>query len=61
MFKFKKKGIEPLALLVRDHADPAGRGGGLVEEISDEEPTVRQISGSALDSQLMEGITYTEV
>ena len=36
-------------------------GGGLVEQISDEEPTVRQVSGSALDSQLMEGITYTEV
>ena len=35
--------------------------GGLVEQISDEEPTVRQVSGSALDSQLMEGITYTEV
>ena len=33
----------------------------LVERISDEEPTVRQFSGSALDSQLMEGITYSEV
>ena len=71
---------EPLALLVLNHADPAGqhaatqsttslweclpaqpepsRGGGLVEQISDEEPTVRQVSGSALDSQLMDGITY---
>ena len=36
-------------------------GDGLVERISDEEPTVRQVSGSALDSQLMEGITYSEV
>ena len=73
---------EPLALLVFDHADPAGqhaatqsttslwerlpaqpepsRGGGLVERISDEEPTVHQVSGTALDSQLMEGITYLE-
>ena len=73
---------EPLALLVLDHADPAGqhaatqnttslwerlpaqpepsRGGGLVERISDEEPTVRQVPGMALDSQLMEGITYLE-
>ena len=73
---------EPLALLVLDHADPAGqhaatqsttslwerlpaqpelsRGGGMVERISDEEPTVRQVSGTALDSQLMEGITYLE-
>ena len=73
---------EPLALLVLDHADPAGqhaatqnttslwervpaqpepsRGGGLVERISDEEPTVRQVPGTALDSQLMEGITYLE-
>ena len=71
---------EPLALSVLNHADPAGqhaatqsttslwerlpaqpeppRGSGLVEQISDEEPTVRQASGSALDSQLMEGITY---
>ena len=99
------QGIEPLALLVHDHADPVGqhaviqkllgpagpkvkepllvlnhadpaglhaatrlpaqpeppRGGGLVERISDEEPTVRQVLGSALDSQLMEGITYAEV
>ena len=76
------QGIEPLALLVLDHADPAGqhaatqsttslwerlpaqpelsRGGGMVERISDEEPTVRQVSGTALDSQLMEGITYLE-
>ena len=76
------QGIEPLALLVLNHADPAGqhaatqsttslwkhlsaqpepsRGGGLVERISDEEPTVHQVSGSALDSQLMEGITYLE-
>ena len=74
---------EPLALLAVNQADPAGQhaaaqsttslrehlpaqpepplGGGLVEQISDEEPTVRQVSGSALDSQLMEGITYTEV
>ena len=74
---------EPLALLVLNHADPAGQhaatqsttslwerlpaqpeppcGDGLVERISDEEPTVRQVSGSALDSQLMEGITYSEV
>ena len=102
------QGIEPLALLVLDHADPAGQhaviqkkllgpadptvkeplallvlnhatqstsslweclpaqpeppcGDGLVERISDEEPTVRQVSVSALDSQLMEGITYSEV
>ena len=34
---------------------------GLVERISDEELTVRQVSGSTLDSQLMEGITYSEV
>ena len=68
---------EPLALLVLNHADPAGQraaiqsttslwerlpaqpeppyGDGLVERISDEEPTVRQVSGSALASQLMEG------
>ena len=26
----------------------------------DEEPTVRQVPGTALDSQLMEGITYLE-
>ena len=74
---------DPLALLVLNHADPAGQraaiqsttslwehlpaqpeppcGDGLVERISDEEPTVRQVSGSALDSQLMEGITYSEV
>ena len=32
-----------------------------MERISDEEPTVRQVSGSALDSQLMEGITCSEV
>ena len=73
---------EPLALLVLDHADPAGQhaaiqnttsllehlpaqpepslGGGLVERISDGEPTVRQVSGTALDSQLMEGTTYLE-
>ena len=73
---------EPLALLVLDHADPAGqhaatqsttsvwerlpaqpepsRGGGLVERISDEEPTVCQVPGMALDSQLMEGTTYLE-
>ena len=34
---------------------------GMVERISDEEPTVRHVSGSTLDSQLMEGITYSEV
>ena len=73
---------ELLALLVLDHADPAGQhaaiqnttcllehlparpepslGGRLVERISDEEPTVRQVPGTALDSQLMEGITYLE-
>ena len=73
---------EPLALLVLDHADPAGQhaatqnttsllehlpvqpepslGGGLVERISDEEPTVRPVPGTALDSQLMERITYLE-
>ena len=77
-----QQGIEPLALLVLDHADPAGqhadtqsttslwerlpaqlepsRGGGLVERISDEEPTVHQVSGTAQDSQLMQGITYLE-
>ena len=74
---------EPLAVLVLNHADPAGQraaiqnttslwerlpaqpeppcGDGLVERISYEEPTVRQVSGSALDSQLMQGITYSEV
>ena len=36
-------------------------GAGLVEVNSDKEPTVRQVPDSALDSQLMEGITYTEV
>ena len=36
-------------------------GDRLVEEVSDKEPTVCQVPGSALDSQLMEGITYTEV
>ena len=36
-------------------------GDRLVEVISDKEPTVCQVPGSALDSQLMEGITYTEV
>ena len=36
-------------------------GDRLVEVISDKEPTVRHVPGSALDSQLMEGITYTEV
>ena len=74
---------EPLALLVLIHADPAGQcaaihhttslwerlptqpeppdGDRLVEVISDKEPTVCQVPGSALDSQLMEGITYIEV
>ena len=43
-------------------AQPEPPGGDeLVEWISDEEPTVRQVSGSALDSQLIEGITYSEV
>ena len=73
---------EPLALLVLDHADPAGQhaviqnttsslehlpaqpepslGGGLVERISDGEPTARQVPDTTLDSQLMEGITYLE-
>ena len=73
---------EPLALLVLDHADPAGQhaatqnttsllehlpaqpepslGGGLVERISDGEPTARQVPGTTRDSQLMEGITYLE-
>ena len=32
-----------------------------VEVISNKEPTVCQVPGSALDSKLMEGITYTEV
>ena len=32
-----------------------------MEVISDKEPTVCQIPGSALDSQLMEGITFTEL
>ena len=36
-------------------------GDRLVEVISDKEPTVCQVPGLALDSQLMEGITYTEV
>ena len=36
-------------------------GDRLVEGISDKEPTVCQAPGSALDSPLMEGITYTEV
>ena len=36
-------------------------GAGLVEVNSDKEPYVRQVPDSALDSQLMEGITYTEV
>ena len=36
-------------------------GAGLVEVNSDKEPTIRQVPDSALDSQLMEGITYTEV
>ena len=36
-------------------------GDRLVEVISDKESTVCQVPGSALDSQLMEGITYTEV
>ena len=36
-------------------------GDRLVKVTSDMEPTVRQIPDSALDSQLMEGITYTEV
>ena len=36
-------------------------GAGLVEVNSDKEPTVRQVPDSALDSQLMEGITYAEV
>ena len=36
-------------------------GDRLVEVISDKDPTVCQVPGSALDSQLMEGTTYTEV
>ena len=36
-------------------------GNRLVKVTSDKEPTVRQIPDSALDSQLMEGITYIEV
>ena len=36
-------------------------GSDLVEKISDEEPTVCQVPGSALDSQLMEGITQPEL
>ena len=36
-------------------------GDRLVEVNSDKEPTVCQVPGSALDSQLMEGITYTEL
>ena len=73
---------EPLALLVRDHADPAGKhavtqnttsllehllaqpepslGGGLVERISDGEPTACQVPDITLDSRLKEGITYLE-
>ena len=35
-------------------------GDRLVEEISDGEPTVCQVPGTALDSQLMEGTTYLE-
>ena len=35
-------------------------GDRLVEEISDKEPTVCQVPGSALDSQLTEGITQPE-
>ena len=36
-------------------------GSGLVEKILDEEPTVCQVPGSALDSQLMEGISQPEL
>ena len=36
-------------------------GDRLVKVTSDKEPTVRQIPDSALDSQLMDGITYIEV
>ena len=36
-------------------------GAGLVEVNSDKELTARQVPDSTLDSQLMEGITYTEV
>ena len=35
-------------------------GGRLVKRISDGEPTVCQVLGTALDSQLMEGTTYLE-
>ena len=35
-------------------------GGGLVDRISDGEPTARQVPDTTLDSQLMEGITYLE-
>ena len=35
-------------------------GGGLRDRILDEEPTVRQVPETTLDSQLMEGITYLE-
>ena len=35
-------------------------GGGLVERISDGEPTACQVPDTTLDSQLMEGITYLE-
>ena len=35
-------------------------GGGLVERISDGEPTARQVPDTTLDSQLKEGITYLE-
>ena len=73
---------EPLALLVLDHADPAGQHaviqntpsllehlpaqpepslcGGLVERISDGEPTAPQVPDTTLDSQLTERITYLE-
>ena len=36
-------------------------GGGLVEQISDEEPTVRQVSARPRTVNFMEGITYSEV
>ena len=35
-------------------------GGGLVERISDGEPTARQVPDITLDSRLKEGITYLE-